>query len=227
MPWHNDLVRSMLRDAVRSRAETYFSGRLVDIGCGNKPFEPVLSDLVSEHIGVDHDGTLHEISRAEIVATAYSIPVADGTFDCALMTEVLEHLEEPEAALRECLRILRPDATLIVTVPFIWHIHEQPRDFFRYTNFGLSHLLDAAGFEIVRIDSLGGFWTTFGQLLLYNAAFLGRGFFRRSRLGPLIGRVILAVAIALERRIPRPAWASHFVAVARVPVPSEPKIPVA
>jgi SAM-dependent methyltransferase len=81
---------------------------------------------------------------------------------------VLEHLEEPEAAIRECHRVLRPGGTAIYTVPFIWHLHEEPRDFFRYSKYGLRYLFEKVGFEIVELRALSGFWVTFGQLFVYN-----------------------------------------------------------
>src|SRR5688500_17588893 len=86
----------------------YAKGRLVDIGCGTKPYRKMLAPYVTEHVGVDHEGTLHEKSNIDLFGTAYDIPSADEFFDSAICTAVLEHLEEPEAALRECFRVLKP-----------------------------------------------------------------------------------------------------------------------
>ncbi len=68
-----------------------------------------------------------------MLATAYEIPLEDGSFDTVLMTEVLEHLEEPARGLAEAGRLLRPGGKLILTTPFMWPLHEEPRDFFRYS----------------------------------------------------------------------------------------------
>jgi len=127
----------------------------------------MLSHLVTEHVGVDHEGTTHSKSEINLIGTAYAIPAENETFDSAICTAVLEHLEEPEAAIRECFRILRPQGTAIYSVPFIWHLHEAPRDFYRYSYFGLEYLFKKAGFEIIEIKPLSGFLVTFLQLHLY------------------------------------------------------------
>lgn len=217
MTWHKRFVRKTLRDAIRARAKQHASGRLIDIGCGSKQYEHLLAPYVTKHVGVDQAGSPHGATHIDIVASAYEIPVESGSFDTALMTEVLEHLEEPQAALRECARVLRPGGVLILTAPFIWHLHEEPRDFYRYSKYGLEHLLVTAGFEIVEMTALGGFWTTFAQLLAYNLEPLDRGIVRMSHVMPVIGEALIRAAIWLEVRSPRPQWPSHHIAVARLP----------
>ena len=115
----------------------YLHGRLIDIGCGTKPYRDLLAPYVDEHIGQDHQDGPHDKSNVSILSDAYDIPVADASFDSAVCTGVLEHLEEPEEALCECNRILKPGGIAIYSVPFIWHLHEEPRDFFRFSKQGL------------------------------------------------------------------------------------------
>jgi ubiquinone/menaquinone biosynthesis C-methylase UbiE len=213
--WHKRYVRDRLRAAIGERAAKHASGRLIDIGCGEKPYASLLAPSVTQHVGVDHAGSIHSSSRVDIVASAYDIPVADAAFDSALMSEVLEHLEEPLAALRECARTLRPGGVLILTAPFIWHVHEAPRDFYRYSPYGLRHLLEQAGFEVEEVAPLGGFWTTATQLLLYNLVPFERGLIRRAGILRAMGCLLMRVALAMERRWPRTEWASHHIAVAR------------
>jgi len=81
-----------LRNAVRK----YARGRLIDIGCGEKPYAEMAKPYVTEHIGIDHEGTLHDKTNIDRFGTAYEIPAEDGEFDSAICTAVLEHLEEPE-----------------------------------------------------------------------------------------------------------------------------------
>lgn len=213
--WHKRFIRSTLREAIRGRAAIHAHGRLIDIGCGTKQYERLLAPYVTEHVGVDHALGTHGLTKVDIVSSAYDIPVADASFDTALMTEVLEHLDEPLAALVECARILRPDGMLILTAPFIWHLHEEPRDFFRYSGYGLAHLLDSAGFEVVEVSSLGGFWTTFGQLLVYNLEPWDRGILRSLHVLPVVCEALMRATSWLESRAPRPRWPSHHIAVGR------------
>ena len=130
-------IKNLLINRIHDRqlkqfASEYFAGRLVDIGCGIKPYKDLLAPYVTEHIGIDHQETLHDKSNIDRFSTAYDLPAQDEEFDCVLCTAVLEHLEEPEQALRECFRVLKRGVA-IYSVPFIWHLHEEPRDFYRFS----------------------------------------------------------------------------------------------
>ena len=83
------------RELKRS-AKQYLSGRLLDIGCGNKPYKDLLAPYVTEHVGVDHADTQHDKSNIDLFGTAYEIPAENAAFDSAVCSAVLEHLEEPE-----------------------------------------------------------------------------------------------------------------------------------
>jgi hypothetical protein len=55
---------------------------------------------------------------------------------------VLEPLEEPELALRECVRVLKAGYFAIYTIVFSWHIHEEPIDFYRFSTYGIKYLFN-------------------------------------------------------------------------------------
>ena len=148
---------------IQEYARWYLHGRLLDIGCGAKKKRFLIGNCVREYIGLDHKNSLHDLTDVDIIGTAYDIPVPDGSFDSILCTAVLEHLEKPELALKESFRVLRPNGHALYTVPLFWHLHEEPRDFYRYTRFGLEHLFKEAGFEVIEIVPLSGFWLTFGS----------------------------------------------------------------
>jgi SAM-dependent methyltransferase len=209
---HNRVLYRVMEDAFEYAAGTWAHGRLVDIGCGSKPWKGLFAPHVSEHIGVDY---LPEIrgTKIDVVATAYEIPLPDGHADTLLMSAVLEHLEEPAVALREARRLLAPGGHAILTAPFIWPVHEAPRDFFRYSPFGLRHLIEEAGFEVLEVVPLAGAWTTFSLELSYALRK-----YRRRGLTPLVNTVMRSSQWAAARwdRVdyqPRFSW-SHL-AIAR------------
>ncbi len=111
-------------------SEQHLSGNLIDIGCGAKPYKDMISPYIKTHIGVDHEECQHDPSNADLIGMAYELPAEDNSFDSAICTAVLEHLEEPELAIKECFRVLKPGGIAVYSVPFIWHLHEEPRDFY-------------------------------------------------------------------------------------------------
>lgn len=215
MPLYNLLVCKILEKNLYLYAQKYIKGRLIDIGCGTKPYKKFLQSYVAEHIGADHIHTPHDSSQVDIFATAYQIPVPDNSFDSAICTAVLEHLEEPEKALRECYRILKPGGTAIYSVPFIWHLHEEPRDFYRFSKYGLKYLFEKSGFEIIEIKALSGFWVTFGQLLVYNIYRLNVGPLRWLHIIDLIGLVIQGLAFILDKIDRTEQWTWMYLVVVK------------
>jgi SAM-dependent methyltransferase len=213
----NLLIYTIHDRELRHSAQQYLHGRVIDIGCGSKPYKALLAPYVSEHIGVDHAETQHDKSNVDLVGTAYDIPAEDRSFDCAICNAVLEHLEEPELALRECYRVLKPNGIAIYTVPFIWHIHEAPRDFYRYSKYGLQYLFNKVGFEIVEIKALSGFWVTFGQLFVYNLYRLNKGPLRWLRIIDVIGLLVQAISYGLDKIDKTERWTWMYLAVARKP----------
>jgi len=213
----NLLVNTIHDRALRDLAATYLSGRLIDIGCGIKPYRGMLAPYLTEHIGVDHSATQHDRSQVDLWGTAYDLPAPPDSFDSALCTAVLEHLEEPEVALRECFRVLRPGGYAVYSVPFIWHVHEAPRDFYRLSEFGIRHLAAKTGFELVELRALSGFGVTFGQLLVYNLYRLHRGPMRYLPIIPAVGLAVQGASYLLDRLDRSEQWTWMYMFVLRKP----------
>jgi SAM-dependent methyltransferase len=149
-------------------------GRLLDIGCGEMPFRPLFEGRVDAIWGLDHIRTLHPNDRIEIFGSALSLPVRSGSIDTTICFQVLEHVPEPLELLKEARRVLRPGGHLILTAPHIWNVHEQPHDYFRYTQFGLEHLFKKAGLEIVEIRPMAGYFVTTAARFSYFLAHFDR-----------------------------------------------------
>ena len=213
----NILINQIHDRQLKRYASEYLSGHLVDIGCGTKPYKTLLAPYITEHIGVDHKDTLHDKSNIDRFGTAYDIPAKDSEFDCALCTAVLEHLEEPELAIKECHRVLKRGGVAVYSVPFIWHLHEEPRDFYRFSKYGLKYLFEKAGFEIVEIKALSGFWVTFGQLFVYNIYRFNRGPLKYIPIIPALGLIIQGGSYLLDKIDKTEQWTWMYMIVARKP----------
>jgi SAM-dependent methyltransferase len=215
--WHhpnrsakNRLAYRQFEAALEHAASDYARGRLVDVGCGSKPWQPLFEAHVDEHIGVDHVPKLVDgIDRVDVIASAYDVPLPDGHADTVLLAEVLEHLEDPGRGLAECVRLLTPGGHLIVTTSFFW------RDFYRYAPGGLRYLLEEAGLEVVEIVPLSGVW---GTVSLHVSYALER--YRRRPVAPAVDAVMsgiqwLAARLDLVDFQPKFSW--NHLAVARKP----------
>jgi ubiquinone/menaquinone biosynthesis C-methylase UbiE len=211
---HNFLVNDIFERRLASVAATSARGRLLDIGCGTKPYAAMFQPYVEEHVGLDLANSIHGTETVDLVGTAYEIPVEDGSFDTVLCTFVLEHLEEPAQALREAYRVLRPGGVAIYGVPFIWHLHEEPRDFFRYSKYGLRYLFEQAGFDLRKLEALAGFWVTMGQFLAYYVNGIQKGPLRTPPLRDAITSVIQHSAQFLDRLHRAEAWTWAYLVVA-------------
>jgi len=211
----NLLIYHILEKELKEKSKYYLRGKLIDIGCATKPYKQLLSNCVDQHVGVDHEMTFHDKSNIDLFGTAYEIPVNSNSFDSALCTAVLEHLEEPERALHECLRVLKEGGVAIYTAPFIWHVHEAPRDFYRFSKYGLEYLFTKTGFEIIELKALSGFWVTFGQLFVYNLYRFNRGFLRLVRIIDVIGLIIQLLAFFLDKIDKSEEWTWMYLVVAR------------
>ena len=148
--------RSLILAALKAQLGS-FSGVVLDLGCGHKPYRNLLlspPSRATRYIGVDLPGNPY--SQPDLEWDGSALPLADASVDCVLMTEVLEHCPEPLAVLGEVFRVLRPAGFLFLTVPFIWPMHTVPHDEFRYTPFALDRLLRTAGFGDPRVEATGG-----------------------------------------------------------------------
>jgi SAM-dependent methyltransferase len=132
-----------------SKLITNLNGRLLDVGCGTKPYENICN--VDEYIGleIDDEGN-RQHNYADVFYDGRTIPFEDKEFDSILSNQVFEHVFNPNEFLREINRVAKIDGLFLITVPFVWDEHEQPHDYARYSSFGLKYILDENGFEIIQ-----------------------------------------------------------------------------
>ena len=80
-----------------------------------------------------------------------NLPFDTGSVDGVISTQVLEHVPDARLLIKEMSRIVKPNGSIILSIPFVWQEHEIPFDFSRFTSFGITELLSDAGFEIEEI----------------------------------------------------------------------------
>ncbi len=132
------------------------SGRLLDLGCGKAPllglYKPHVTEIVTMDWAQSHGAEFVDICHD----LTQPLPLEDQSFDTVLLSDVLEHLPEPLALLKEIRRILKPGGKLLLNVPFFYGLHEVPHDYFRYTRFGLEDMAAKAQMQVVSLQPIGG-----------------------------------------------------------------------
>jgi SAM-dependent methyltransferase len=132
-----------------SKLITNLNGKLLDVGCGTKPYKNICK--VDEYIGleIDDEGNRNH-SHADVFYDGKVIPFEDDRFDSILSNQVFEHVFNPNKFLQEINRVTKVEGVFLMTVPFVWDEHEQPYDYARYSSFGLKYILAENGFEIIK-----------------------------------------------------------------------------
>lgn len=132
-------------------------GDLLDLGCGRAPLYILYRDLASTNTCVDWAGSPHDVCHADLLCDLNEpIPLPDASFDTIIFSDVLEHLYRPHQALLEIRRLLRPGGKLLMNVPFLYWLHEEPHDYYRYTRFALERMVHDAGLQVIELQTLGG-----------------------------------------------------------------------
>lgn len=157
-----------------------FDGVALDVGGGR---QSALASYWTSGVTRLRIDVQHRL-RPDVVGDAHCLPFATGAIDAVLVSEVLEHLCEPQAALAEIRRVLRSGGILAGSVPFMSQgVHADPHDYFRYTEDGLRSVL--AGFTNIDVvahgNGVGAAWRALyqGRRWLLPVNPIGRSFGRR------------------------------------------------
>jgi len=171
--------------------------RILDVGCGVKPYFPFFSDVASEYVGLDVVPT----PEADVVGFVEDIPLPSGSFDLVLCTQVLEHCEDPAKAVAELRRVTAPGGRVLASTHGVQVYHPSPHDYWRWTHEGLAKLFrEHADWSRLDVAPAAGTAATLGMLL---ATFVEIGL-KRARVPGLARAPVWALnkgGTGLDRRV--------------------------
>jgi SAM-dependent methyltransferase len=166
-----------IEDAVAALARGLPAGaRVLDAGAGEGRYARHFAQ--QRYCGVDLavGDAAWDFSRLDAVADLSALPFRPGVFDAVLSIVTIEHLREPALALAEMARVAAPGATLLVAAPHEWEVHQAPHDYFRFTRYGLTYLLEKSGWEVLEVRAAGGYFRLLARRLLNGLQFFSGGF---------------------------------------------------
>ncbi len=191
------VVRHALSRWLQAQARDLRGGapvRVLDVGCGVKPYYPFFADIASEYVGVD----VVENPLAELLGPVEALPVEDASFDVVLCTQVLEHCDDPAAAVRELRRVTRPGGRVLASTHGVQVYHPSPADYWRWTHEGLRRLFTTgADWTDLAVEPAAGTGSALAMLLAtYVEIALRRSVLARPPVWALNG-----LGTALDRRV--------------------------
>jgi SAM-dependent methyltransferase len=212
-----------LYEDMKPVVETYARGKALDMGAGQLAWRELLSqnvdwytsgDLVAGHPQLD-----------VVFDVTGRVPFADGSFDTVFCCSVLEHAVEPWEAFSEMWRILAPGGVAIVSLPFVYNLHDEPHDYYRFTRYGIQYLATRAGFDVEMTVVNGGLFHLFLNLPSIALATLWRTLGVCSFIRPTT-RFWLALARKLDRvnRLNELFASNHIVALRKKQDRSMPRV---
>jgi SAM-dependent methyltransferase len=172
--------------------------RVLDVGCGAKPYHPFFAARAREYVGVD----AVDNPVADVRGQVESLPLPDASYDLVLCLQVLEHAEDPAKGVRELRRVLAPGGRVLASTHGVQMYHPAPLDLWRWTHAGLERLFSENG-DWISLTVFPGSGTAacLGMLLSTYLDLLAR----RAHVAPL-GRALVAglntAAGAVDRRVP-------------------------
>ncbi|HSU36144.1 MAG TPA: class I SAM-dependent methyltransferase [Propionibacteriaceae bacterium] len=158
--------------------------RVLDAGAGGAPYRSLFRHVSYET--ADFRQLPHKkYGPLDHICDLTAIPVPDATYDLVLCTQVMEHMPEPLAVLRELHRVLKPGGKTYLSAPLFYAEHEAPYDFYRYTQFAWKQMAAEVGFAIEELAWLEGYYGT----LAYQASMAAKSLPPRW----LVWRILLAL----------------------------------
>lgn len=123
----------------------------LDVGCGEKPYRSLFSNCKYIGVDIEESGRPIDLKRPDFFYDGVRTPFDDNTFDLVICTQVLEHVRSPFLLIQEMRRVCKQGGLLIISLPFFYPEHEIPFDYFRFTRFGISTLLEEVKLEVKSI----------------------------------------------------------------------------
>lgn len=152
--------RYLLKQQIQ-RQSSFIGGRVLDVGAGEfSRYEGLFQ--CDEYIKMDKTSG----ENIDAIGNVENLPFPGESFNSIVCTQVLGDIQNPQQAVKEFFRVLKPGGTVLLTESQTNETHDEPHDYWRFTKFSLEYLFKQAGFTVVAMDQRGGYFTTRAQTMI-------------------------------------------------------------
>jgi SAM-dependent methyltransferase len=150
--WPLRLIGEAVANFWREHATELRGKRVLDFGSGESPYAHFATDAGAELIAADIDVDPADARAVAIDLATGRVDLPDASVDAVVSTQVLEHVVDVQAYLREAVRVLRPGGPMFCSTHGAFILHRHPTDLRRWTIDGLRHELELAGLTVARVE---------------------------------------------------------------------------
>lgn len=169
------VIKFYLARDIQQLVSTYsFKGTVLDVGCGTKPYKEFFRHTRT-YIGIDFKDYS---SNNEFISTppdyyfdstyrhSSRLPFKSGSYSHCVAFQVLEHHTNPQKLIKEMIRVIKPRGYILLSVPFVGGLHEEPHDYFRITEFSINSICRSEKVQLIDVKKQGSVFSTIATLLM-------------------------------------------------------------
>ncbi len=113
----------------------------------------------THYINIDHK------TNPDLFCDAGKLSIKNNQYDLVILSEILEHVNNPLLVLQESFRVLKPGGLMFITIPFMIFVHNDPQDYGRYTDTWFNENLIKVGFKNIEINKQGLFFSVLMNMM--------------------------------------------------------------
>lgn len=136
-------------------------GRVLDLGAGMAKYKKIIAKNTTDYIACD----VKKNENIDTVCDVTNLNFQPESFDTVISTQVFEHVDNPFIVTQEIKKVLKTGGIAIITAPFMFPYHSDPKDNFRFSREGLEEIFKSFDFEIIDSGIYGGFFMVISEMI--------------------------------------------------------------
>lgn len=142
----------------------YVHGRVLDLGAGMAKYKESIKKHSTDYISCD----VKKNENIDIVCDVTNLNFTPESFDTVISTQVFEHVDNPFTVAQEIKKVLKTGGNAIITAPFMFPYHADPKDNFRFSRECLEEIFRSINFDIVDSGIYGGFFMVLSEMIHFS-----------------------------------------------------------